>query len=330
MSRSRLEWKVGVFVFIGLVLLGILLIQFSKGAAVLRPTYDIRLKSSNVSGLKKRADVMVSGVQVGSVSDVELAPDSKSVTMVLTIYSRFRIHKDARFVIEQAGFLGDQYIAIYPQSTDGTYFQDGDEAWSEPPFNFQEVARTASGLVERVQQTTEELTRTLASVRSNLLNDATLTNLSLTVSNLRAMSDRAVTTVDSLNLMLETNSSTIALTTSNLAGFSTSIKQVAASLNEVVNTNTPVINSALQNVEASSVALKNVMADLEAGKGLAGNLLRNEQLSDSVSGIAYNLSITSSNLNRLGLWGILWGRKSPPPQPPPDKLYTPKDKNFKP
>jgi hypothetical protein len=31
MSKSRLEWKVGLFVFIGLALLGALLLQFSKG-----------------------------------------------------------------------------------------------------------------------------------------------------------------------------------------------------------------------------------------------------------------------------------------------------------
>ena len=31
MDKSRLEWKVGLFVFIGLVLLAVLLMQFSKG-----------------------------------------------------------------------------------------------------------------------------------------------------------------------------------------------------------------------------------------------------------------------------------------------------------
>ena len=38
MNKSRLEWKVGLFVFIGLVLLAVLLLQFSKGHDVL-PSY---------------------------------------------------------------------------------------------------------------------------------------------------------------------------------------------------------------------------------------------------------------------------------------------------
>ena len=40
MNKSRLELKVGLFVFICLVLLAVLLMQFSKGATLFRPTYE--------------------------------------------------------------------------------------------------------------------------------------------------------------------------------------------------------------------------------------------------------------------------------------------------
>jgi len=66
--------------------------------------------------------------------------------------------------------------------------------------------------------------------------------------------------------------------------------------------------------------------DLQAGKGLAGNLLKNDQLAASVQDTAKNLSITSSNLNRLGLWGILWQHKPPRTNAPvtPRPLSAPK------
>ena len=119
MNKSRLEWKVGLFVFIGLVLLAVLLLQFSKGTTFFRPTYDILLHAQSVGGLKPRAQVLMSGVQVGTVSDMRLAPDGKSVTITLRIYRQYQIHKDARFVIEQSGFLGDQYVAILPTKNEG-------------------------------------------------------------------------------------------------------------------------------------------------------------------------------------------------------------------
>ena len=42
---------------------------------------------------------------------------------------------------------------------------------------------------------------------------------------------------------------------------------------------------------------------------LAGTVLQNQDLATNVLNIAANLSITTSNLNRAGLWGILWSHK---------------------
>lgn len=326
MNRSRLEWKVGVFVAIGLALLAILLIQFSKGASLFLPKYTIILRSENVSGLKQRADVLMSGVKVGSVSDIVLAQDGKSVAIELTVYSRYQIHKDARFTIQQAGFLGDQYILITPTDNKAPLFADGDEAAAEAPFNFQEVARSASGLVERVESTAATVNQMLNEMRQYLLNPHTMTNISLAVSNMRSASEMAVVTVDNINVLLETNAPSISLSTSNLAEFSATMNEMAGSLNSLVATNQGKIASAISNIDASAASLRSLMADVEAGKGLAGNLVKNEKLSDSVSQITRNLSITSSNLNRLGLWGIMWKRKdAKPPSPPEDRIISPKE-----
>src|SRR6266446_2276173 len=133
MSKSRLEWKVGLFVFIGLVLVAALLLQFSKGT-ILRPSYQILLRAANVGGLKIKASVLMAGVQVGTVSDIRLGPQGTNVTITLKIYSQYIVHKDARFLIEQAGFLGDQYVGIMPTRNEGDVFRDGDTAEAEAPF----------------------------------------------------------------------------------------------------------------------------------------------------------------------------------------------------
>ena len=58
------------------------------------------------------------------------------------------------------------------------------------------------------------------------------------------------------------------------------------------------------------------MDDLQSGQGLAGTLLQNEQLSTNVQAIAANLTITTSNLNRLGLWHFLWHHECRPQTQP--------------
>src|SRR4051812_43055398 len=114
MDKKRLEWRVGVFVFIGLVILAGLMLQFSKGTSLFKPTYDLYLKANNVGGLKSGATVLMAGVQIGTVSDIQLNPAGTNVTITLKIYAKYVVHKDAKIQIDQSGFLGDFFIAVVP------------------------------------------------------------------------------------------------------------------------------------------------------------------------------------------------------------------------
>ena len=165
MEKSRLETKVGLFVLVGLVLLAVLLIQFSKGTSLFRGTYELRLHADNVGGLKPRAGVLLAGVQVGSVSDIKLAEDGKSVTIFLRIYKNYKIYHDARFVIEQSGFLGDQYVSIIPTANQLPLLQNGADVPCEPPFNLQEVARSTSGFIQRINETAKKLDAAVSDIR---------------------------------------------------------------------------------------------------------------------------------------------------------------------
>jgi hypothetical protein len=117
--------------------------------------------------------------------------------------------------------------------------------------------------------------------------------------------------MDNLDALVSTNSPALGHASSNLLVFTEEMKEFSSGLGAILATNSDQIHSAVKNIESSTVVLKTVLDELQAGKGLAGALLKNEKLADSVSQIADNLSITTSNLNRLGLWGILWQHKPP-------------------
>ena len=321
MEKSRLETKVGLFVFIGLALLAVLLIQFSKGTSLFRGTYTLRLHASNVGGLKPRAGVLLAGVQVGSVSDIQLAEGGTNVIMILKIYKKtVPIYHDARFVIEQAGFLGDQFVSIIPTSNAPPVLADGAEVECQEPFNLQEVARSAAGFLTRIDETAKKVDASVTDLRRVVLNEETLTNFSATLHNLRLVSEQAIVTVNDVNSIVATNGEQVGLAVSNVLYFSDELRRLADTANAVVATNGPEIAAAVNNIESSTETLRQLMTNLQSGKGLAGTLLQNEQLSANVQAIANNLSTASSNLNRLGLWHFLWHKEplhtnAPPKEP---------------
>jgi phospholipid/cholesterol/gamma-HCH transport system substrate-binding protein len=311
MEKSRLEIKVGLFVFIGLALLTVMLVQFSKGTSAFRGTYALKLHASNVGGIKPRAAVLLAGVQVGSVKDIQLAPDGKSVTMLLDVYKDNPIYHDARFVIESAGFLGDQYVSVIPTANTLPVFADGAEVECQEPFDLQEVARGAAGFIKRMDETVAKLDASITDLRAQVLNAQTLSSFGVALTNMRAFTEQALGAIADINAIVATNGTQVSLAVSNLVQFSGKLDQLGNSAQGILATNSVNITDATKNIDEVTVTLKSLAADLQAGRGLAGAVLQNQELATNVQAIAANLAITTSNLNHAGLWGILWSQKSP-------------------
>jgi phospholipid/cholesterol/gamma-HCH transport system substrate-binding protein len=309
MNKSRLELKVGVFVLICLGLLVGLLLQFSKGTTLFRHTFTIILNTSNVGGLRPRASVLLSGVQVGTVSDITLAPDGTNVSVFLKIYSQYTIKDDARFEIEQSGFLGDQFIAVYPDANQGAPLTDGARAQVDPPFNMLGVARSVAGFVKRIDDTARNLNDAINDVRRTVLNQQTLTNLAFTIDTLQKVSVNAAIVVSNLDSLVSSDTVPVGAVISNLDTFSLQLNALAQSAQNLVDTNQPQITLAINNLETSTAMLTNLLNDTAHSKGLAGALLYDEALSSNVIGLVSNLDIAAGNLRSNGLWHFLWKPK---------------------
>ncbi|HHY87142.1 MAG TPA: MCE family protein [Verrucomicrobia bacterium] len=324
MSKSRLETKVGLFVLIGLVLLAVLVLQFSKGTSFFRPTMNIHLSTTSAGGLRKNADVLMSGVKVGTVGDIRLSPAGTNVWITLKIYHEFVIRDDAKFYIKQSGFLGDNYVDINPGLNQGQPLTNNATALAQEPFDLQEVARSAAGFVRRVDEAATKLNDAIADVRRLVLNEQTLRDLSATVSTMREASEQAVDTLDAIESLFATNGPAVSQSASNLVVASEELNRFASAVNLVLATNAENLAVSMKNIETSTEMLKTLLADVQAGKGLAGTLLHNEEMAANVAQIAENLSITTSNLNRLGLWrGVLFPKKPRDEPAPGRKLTTP-------
>ena len=327
MQNPRLETKVGLFVFITLALLATLLVIFSKGVTRFSRTYELHLMTTDVGGLKKGSGVLMAGYTIGNVTGIELGDNGEAVELTLQIKRKYQVRTNAAFIIEQSGFLGDQYVAVYPATNrDARFFNPGETATCPPPFNLQAVARNAAGFVTRIDETAQRLNAAIDDVRRLVLNEQTLTNLAVTVDTMRTTSERARVTVEDIHDLVATNRVPIAVTLSNLVVFSQQMEQLSAHADGLLATNGPALNAAVKNIESSTVILESLLGDMQAGRGLAGTLLKNEALAGDVAKIAQNLSVTTSNLNRVGLWGILWKPKAPHTNDPPaQNLMSPKD-----
>jgi len=317
MENASLARKVGFFAFVGLGLIALLLVNFSRGAAFWKPRFQITIKAEGVGGLKPGAAVMMSGVPVGSVERLNLSANGRHVLIDCDIESRFEIYSDARFEIEQSGFLGDQYVSITPTANVGKILRQGGAVDAVKPFNLQEAVRGAVNLMQRLEGAAVRLDGAVGRVDRGLFSDAVIGNLTNTVINIRRVSERAEQTVQRLETLVATNSPTIQNSLNNVQEFSVRLKSfssqidglmaqlggVVSNVDSVVIGNRGDIQTAVTNVRDATAQVKALTDDLQSGRGLAGALLKSDTLQAQFQDLVGNFGILSSNLSRNG---ILW------------------------
>jgi len=326
MNETRLAMRVGVFVALGIVLVAALLLVFSKGLHLFTPTYELRLRSPTVGGLKNRATVLLDGVSVGNVVRTEVAPDGRGVIIIARINSKYSIHADARFAIEQIGFLGDQYVAIYQQENKAPILQPGAEVMVEEPLNIEKTVRSATSLLQRVDQTVKIFNDAILRLDRTVLNEHTLTNVAGALDNFRLVSDKAAIMAEHVGRLIDTNSPGISISISNMVAFSRDLDSLTTEMGQTLLTNRIELTKAVKSLNSTAAALQSMVNDVEAGKGLIGFAFKDEHLKADLSAIAANFVVLTSNLNRYGLLYKPKPQKNIPVAPPIYPGKSPFDK----
>ena len=115
MRMKTIEICVGMFVLAGFAALVFLAVQVSgvnleydKGEQ-----YKIYAEFGNVSGLSAKAKVMIAGVLVGRVKDIQInKANKKAKVMILMNKDVDYLPIDTIASIQTAGILGEKYIAL--------------------------------------------------------------------------------------------------------------------------------------------------------------------------------------------------------------------------
>jgi phospholipid/cholesterol/gamma-HCH transport system substrate-binding protein len=115
---------VGFFVLAGLAALGWLSLQVG-GLAYKGPGGLHLIAGFNqIGGLKPRAPVVISGVKVGQVSEIQLDQIMRAQVR-FEVDGRLKLPVDTTAQIRTAGLLGDSYVALEPGAEE-TVLKDGD------------------------------------------------------------------------------------------------------------------------------------------------------------------------------------------------------------
>jgi virulence factor Mce-like protein len=89
-------------------------------------TYEVKIPFTEATQLAEQSDVRISGVNVGKVQSIELAPNGKQALATAAIDDRYApLPKSTRAMLRTKTLLGETYIELTPGSREGPELADG-------------------------------------------------------------------------------------------------------------------------------------------------------------------------------------------------------------
>lgn len=80
--------------------------------------YEIQARMPKVDGLGIGTDVRLSGIKIGSISDLTLDPTNYLVTVHMNIRDDIKIPDDSSLIVTSSGLLGSSYVSLTPGGSD--------------------------------------------------------------------------------------------------------------------------------------------------------------------------------------------------------------------
>jgi phospholipid/cholesterol/gamma-HCH transport system substrate-binding protein len=207
-SKRKTELWVGVFVFIGLALLGGLTVQFGRFGDRLRGKYQLVVVFDDASGLIKGSEIRMGGARIGKVAEHPELNANVKVQVVMNIDEPIRVPENSMIQIASATLLGDKMIVITPPeggNTTGRFIQPGAVLRGGGPSGLDAIQNNAEAVSRDVRRLLEEaestflkldsavddvrivagrLSETLEKINGSVLSEANLKRVDGTLANL--------------------------------------------------------------------------------------------------------------------------------------------------
>ena len=280
-KNTNYTWKLGLFVILSFVLFMITIYFIGSNKNLFGNTFRLKSHFKNVSGLKIGNNVRFSGINVGTVKDIEFISDSAVVVnLIIKEEVQKYIKTDAIASIGSDGLMGDKVLTISPGSTSNKMVSDNSTIRSVKAVELEDLMK---GLRKSVDNA-EIITQQLSEFSFKINNGKGALNKVLTDEEFAKNIEKML-----LNLKLSSDEFLV---------FTTKMNDKNGTFSRLM-TNPKYVNSiekTLDNLEKSSDEFEVFTQKLNSDKGILSKLVTNERLATSLDTSLINIEKASKNI----------------------------------
>jgi phospholipid/cholesterol/gamma-HCH transport system substrate-binding protein len=288
-NSKKTETLVGVFLFLGLAMLGTIILLFGNIGDLFKKRYEIKVNFKEAAGIIKGSTVRLRGAKIGEVAEKPKLVDGSMIQVILAIDEDHRIEKGAFMRISQASLLGDKEILITPPAI-GTddFIEQGETVKGAGPGGLdflqseaeliagstREVIEAAEVALSKIEESVDEvkivaskLSKTVDKVNGQILSaenirrfDGTLANLEKTSASFAKLGEKLEPAIGDFRLAINEVRETNQTAQSAIARVSPALQEVPRVLSSIERT-ADSATAAIEKIDDQDGALGALVSD---------------------------------------------------------------------
>jgi len=279
------EIKAAIFVLTTIILF-IFGFNYLKGSSLLDKQKTLYAVYDEVDGLLVGANVMINGLSIGNVTDLDFLPNSTKIVVTLKVKDKINFSSNSSATIYETGVLGGLAIAIEPIFQKGLVVKSGDTLNSNIRPGLTELINRQIEPLQRKLESTLTSVDSIFSGASYVLNKETQNDIKESINILTS----AVSAINNSSLIIErtlTEKNTqINNSIDNIESISSNLSLVSKELNDFG------LTSVLSNLEKSLEGINTIVDNLNSENSSLGKLISKDDVYE-------NLNLSIENLNLL-------------------------------
>jgi phospholipid/cholesterol/gamma-HCH transport system substrate-binding protein len=291
------ETKIGLMAIIGIAIL-IIGFNFLKGKSIFKKENNVYAVFQDAQGLVKSNPVMINGLQVGRIANLDGGRDMKRILVTVSLNKDVNIPSNSLAVINP-NILGSPTLEIQLGNAN-IYLKSGDTLLTTMNGGaFDQAMKLINPVLYEVRNAVKSLDSVLTTITS-VFDEKTKDNIKSMIGNFNLASASFVSTAASLQIMMDSQNSDLAHTLKNVNSFTANLNTNNGKLDSIME-NTKVFTRKLsaldlaKTLDTLNVAINNFKMSAEkinSKDGSMGLLLNDKTLYN-------NLEATSNKLNIL-------------------------------
>jgi phospholipid/cholesterol/gamma-HCH transport system substrate-binding protein len=276
-----LEFKVGAFVFVGLAMLGALVVQFGRLGEGFKTYYPLTVRFADASGLLKGSDVLLAGAKIGKVAGgPHMVREGNGVEVPLKIYDYIKIPEGSKITVGSSGLLGDRFVNVtMPPGQPKKFIAPKSYIVGSRATGIDDLTREGGELMTDLRTAVQNINTTVTRLNEEALSSGTMQNWKTSIEHLNATTASLSESSKKLEDVVDKADSAM-----------TSIRKDADDMEGVIAEARKTVQSATQ-----------VFREATHGNGLLAALLTNQDLANDLRALVSNLRAH----------GVLFYRDSP-------------------